>query len=336
MGWLQRGLARLGLVGISLGCVASGAKDGPDLGVRFEAAERALEAREWDLAAERYHALWLEDGGSADSVAGWARALLGADRPQSALAVLLPARDRSDSAELASLSGQALQLMDRPVGAREAFARALALDSERFDALEGLGLSLAGSGDLAGAAPLLLRAARQRPPVHARRASELAASAGLEDIELEALWILAGAGSARTDELIRGAELLAGDAGASPTQSAQAEAWLSQALEIDPQAAAAWTALGRLRAARGAAGLAVTAHERAVMADPAAVDSLLALAAYCMESGREERARALVEHALGFVIDPAVRRSFEELLEESEPDETVPGGDASSSPGEGS
>ncbi len=309
-----------------------------DLRLRFEAAERALELGDWDQATERYHALWLEDGGSGDSVAGWARSLLGAGRPESALAVLLPARDSFDSAELASLRGQALEQMDRPVGAREAYAQALAFDPERFDALEGLGRSLASSGDLAGAAPLLLRAARLRPPASARRAAQAAGASGLEEIELEALAVLAGAGVASASELVRAAELLEKSMGSDPVRGAQAEAWLSHAVELDPQASRAWTALGRLRAARGAAGLAATAHERAIEADPAATESLLALAAHCMQSGREARARSLIDHALGFVTDAEARRPFEQLLEPpaeepSEKEEASENGWGSEEPG---
>ena len=303
-------------LGVWTGCATG--NHTPELDQRYRAASRALDEGRWELAARHFYALWQDDDASNASVSGWARALLGQGQPDSALSILLVSRERQDDAELAYLTGRALEQLDRPGAAREAYAGALALDPDRHDALTRLGHSLAQAGDAEGAAPLLLRAAKLAASDFelARAAALAAGTAGQEDLESEALQLLIEQGEARPDELLRGAQLLLSQGTSDFERNARAEAWLTRAVELDPQIAPAWTGLARMRASRGEVASAMSAYERAVEADPSESEALLELAQLSQQAGRLGRARTLVEHALSFLNDPKQRTPFEGLRAE--------------------
>ena len=303
-------------LGASLGCATGGYQ--LPLDQRYASAARALDGQQWELAARSYHSLWRDDNASKGSVVGWSRALLGQGHPESALSILKAARERDEDAELASLTGKTLDVLGRSEEAREAYAAALAQDPQHPGALAALGKSFFQAGHAEAAAPLLLRAAKaaDSDPALLRLTAEAAQTAGLAEIELEALEVLSQLGDSNAGELVRGAELLRGQGPLDSEQRARIEAWFSRAVSLDPQLATGWIGLARMRAERGEQGLAVTAYERAVEADPSQAGALLALARLCQEEGRPGRARVLAEHALTFLQGPEERAPFESLLAE--------------------
>lgn len=326
----SKSLRSLGLVLCLLApaCAAAGVAQ-PSLEARYGAAAQALEAGQFQLAADRYRELWRGGDGSADSVAGWAQALMGQGHPDRALSLLVNARKRSEDPGLAALMGAALVQTGRPAVAREAFAAALAGDPEQPLALAGLGRCLARSMQPDGAAPLLLRASRAvgGDVDLLREASAAAGAAQLIEVELAALSDLAQEGGARPAELLRAAELLLAGGATDPVLAAQAEAWLVRAVDLNPQAAAAWDGLGRLHAARGDLQAAALAFKSAVEVDPAAHGPLLQLALLARVGGRDARALSLIDHALGFLREPELRAPFEELraelVREEDPEESL-------------
>jgi tetratricopeptide (TPR) repeat protein len=215
-----------------------------------------------------------------------------------------------DSHQLYELRGLALARAGDVAGSAEAFRKAIELEPDSAAAHLGLGTATATQGDLAQAIGLLDRSYALDPssPQAAHSAAQLALASGDRDGAMERLRKVVqhhpDATGARND-----LAFLLAEAG---TELDLALSLAETARERDPSPEVLDT-LGWVRLQRGEAELAVAALEQAVSERPESATIRYHLAKALSAAGNEERARRMLEAALGLGSFPEAEDARAEL-----------------------
>ncbi|MCH2106555.1 MAG: tetratricopeptide repeat protein [Planctomycetes bacterium] len=302
------------------GCATSG-----DAGV--EANERLAAAAsrrgDWAVAADLWHRVYLADGlDNSRACLETSRALAELGDPGSAEALLRDGLKRfPESAALHELHGRVLEETGWRRAAEAAYGKALEFQPGLVNSLAGLGRVRLQLGLETSAIPPLARLVELDPSVESLRLlTEAARSAGDHVIAYDAylhlfelspgtLWEFVDAGSLGLSPSLRVERRASGPV---------CEAWLSRALELDPQCTRAHISLGRHRVLAGEDDEAAAYLLRALETDPASVEVIFELTELELRRGERDAASELLDQAGELVEDEASRTRLEALLARAE------------------
>ena len=296
-----------------------------DAGV--EANERLAAAAsrrgDWEVAADLWHRVYLADGlDNPRACLETSRALAELGDPASAEALLRDGVRRSpESAALHELHGRVLEETGWRRAAEAAYVKALELQPGLTTSLAGLGRVRLQLGlETSAIAPLERLVELDPTPDSVRLLTEAARSAGQDTVAYDAylhlfdltqgtLWELVDAGSLGLKPGLREERRASGPV---------CDAWLSRALEVDPQCAQAHIYLGRFRVLAGEEDEAAAYLMRAREIDPGEVETVLELAELELRRGERAAATELLDQAAELARDEADRVRLELLLSKAE------------------
>lgn len=304
--------------------VFAGACSGPGSDVPpLERAEAATRAKDWELAAEMWHEVYVSAGGR-DKRATYetARALyLSGDAPSACAMLRRGLEVFPNDLDLLELSGSIQRECGFRRAAELAYARLVELDPARVSAWRALaevrvelGLERAAAEPLmkaialsGGDAELYTLLGRvERVTGHPQRAFEAYARASnLGELDLATL---IEAGELSLDPEVRRIR---------ETSLAEGREWLERAVALDPQSTRAHFLLGRLAEAEDRDEDATASYRRAVETDPACLEALTNLAMLYARLGDATGTADIVARALAIEADPSRRAALMELLGQS-------------------
>jgi superkiller protein 3 len=285
-----------------------------------EAAETAMQAGNWGLAAERWYAVFLQDRDAVEPCAMTARALLRAKDAESASHVIdMGLEKHPDEAELCEIKGDALVQLGFRRAAEECYLHAIKSEPKRASALYSLaslrmdlGWETAALGPLeqaiqiTGGDPaswyMLARARRAAGnPCGAYEAYVHAFAHDLGSVE-----DLVTASTLTINDTLRRAH---------PDAASAMESWLERAVSREPQCTKAHFMLGVLNEELGNKEQAVAQYRRAIETDPGCLFSLRNLAVLYASMGDEKNTRDIVSKALALEKDQDRRKALQHLLD---------------------
>jgi len=293
----------------------------------LEANERLAAAAsrrgDWAAAADLWHRVYLADGlDNSRACLETSRALAELGDPGSAEALLRDGLRRfPESAALHELHGRVLEETGWRRAAEAAYGRALELQPGLVNSLAGLGRVRLQLGLETSAVPPLSRLVELEPsPESLRLLTQAARSAGdhvvaydaylhLFDLTHGSLWELVDAGSLGLRPGLREVRRACGPV---------CEAWLSRAVEMDPQCTRAHILLGRHRALAGEDDEAAAYLQRARETDPASLEAIFELAEVELRRGGRDAVSELLDQASALVQDEASRARLEALSSKAE------------------
>jgi tetratricopeptide (TPR) repeat protein len=287
-------------------------------------ARAATRAREWKLAAGRWHEIFLAaDERAPEACVETARALLMLKDPESAKGVLdVGIQSFPREPELLEMQGDVLVELGFRRAAESAYDEALALDADRPSALLSLARLRLDLGMHASALEALERriklgACDQETWLLAARAYRGAGRLSDAYQAYDRAFVsgpadaaqLAGAASMYIDERVRRCD---------PSAQALSLAWLERAVALNPQCTQAHCLLGVIREDRGDESGALVAYRRAAETDPGSAQALTSLANFYGRQGDRESCAAMAKRALELETDPGRRAALEKLAQPSE------------------
>jgi predicted Zn-dependent protease len=285
-----------------------------------EAATEATRLGKWQLAAERWYAVLLQERDAVEPCAMTARALLHTKDADSASHVLdIGLAKHPDDPELCELKGDALVELGFRRPAEEFYTRALQRDPKRVSALMSLaklrmdlGWETAALCPLEQAVAIDARdAASWYLLARARRASGNPCGA------FEAYCKSFALQSGSVEDLVAAATLPITDGLRSDHPEAAKEmlGWLERAVSQDPQCTRAHFMMGVLDEELGKPDDAIAHYRRSVETDPGCLMSLRNLAVLYAARGDEADTREMVTRALQLEKDRDRRHALESLLD---------------------
>jgi tetratricopeptide (TPR) repeat protein len=284
-------------------------------------AEAATRDGDWQVAASRWHDVYLSEGQNAPQPCiETARALLQLGDATSAINMVQVGLDHHpDHPDLLELRSQALVALGFRRAAEECYEHLLELEPNRVSALIGLANLRIALETEAAAVPCIRRAidiTGGDAETYLLLASALRASNDPLGA-IDAYEKLFGVRDATREELIAAATLCMEE----PVLQVEPDArqvgvrWLKRAIELDPQSTQAHFQLAVLHEELGDTDDAVVHYRRAVETDPACLMALTNLAILYASLGDHEHTAEIVGLALKLERDNSRRRALQRLLE---------------------
>jgi len=285
-----------------------------------EAAQAAMQAGEWGLAAERWYAVFLKNREVVEPCAMTARALLHTGDADSASHVLdIGLEKHPDDPDLCELKGDALVALGFRRPAEEFYLRALSADEKRASALYSLAkLRMDLGWEIAAVNPLERAIAINGGSSDCwSMLAKARSAAGNPCGAFEAYVKTFANGKGSVDDLVSASALPICDAlrRVHPDAASVMYRWAERAAELDPQCTKAHFMMGVLSEEMGHKEQAITHYRRAVETDPACLMSLRNLAVLYASMGDTKNTREIVDRALELEKDPDRRRALQRLLD---------------------
>lgn len=282
-------------------------------------AEAATRRGDWTVAADLWHRVYLADAlKNPRACLETSRALAELGDPDSAEALLRDGIRRFPmNAALYELHGRVLEETGWRRAAEAAYAKALELQPGLIFSLAGLGRVRLQLGLETGAISPLQRLVELDPtPEYLILLIQAARSAGDSVVAYDAYLHLFDETRGTLEELMD-----AGSLGLKPdlrdvrrASAPVCEAWLTRALEIDPQCTRALILLATYRTLAGDEDAAAEHLIRARETDPASLEAILDLAELQLRRAELEEARGLLDRASELAEDEDSRARLSILL----------------------
>jgi predicted Zn-dependent protease len=285
-----------------------------------EAAESAMQAGNWGLAAERWYAVFLQDRDAVEPCAMTARALLHTKDADSASHVIdLGLENHPDNAELCELKADALVQLGFRRAAEEYYLRALEKEPKRASALLSLASMRMDLGwETAALGPLEQAIAiTGGDPASWYMLAQARRAAGNPCGAFEAYAKAFARNQGSVDQLVAASTLTINDTlrRAHPDAPEVMQSWLARVVSREPQCTKAHFMLGVLSEELGNKDQAITQYRRAIETDPACLMSLRNLAVLYASMGDEKNTRDIVSKALALEKDHERRKALQRLLD---------------------